>query len=175
VASPIAPGGCVVSTMLTAGDLVAAIGDIPDPEIPVLTLADLGVLRGVESASDGRLVVRITPTYSGCPAIDPIRREVERVLREIGPPGAEVRLELSPAWSTDWISEEGRRKLLEYGIAQPAHAAEPGCALLRTPLRCPRCGSEDTREVSLFGATPCQAQHACNSCLEPFDRFKTLR
>ncbi|HEY6399312.1 MAG TPA: 1,2-phenylacetyl-CoA epoxidase subunit PaaD, partial [Solirubrobacteraceae bacterium] len=108
-------------------------------------------------------------------ATDPIRREVERVLSELGPSGAEVRVELSPAWSTDWISPDGRRKLHEYGIAPPEAAAGRGCAMLSIPVRCPRCGSEDTREVSRFGATPCQAQHVCNSCLEPFDRFKTLR
>jgi ring-1,2-phenylacetyl-CoA epoxidase subunit PaaD len=161
--------------MLTVDQLAAAIGEIADPEIPVLTLADLGIVRGLETVEDGHLVVHITPTYSGCPAIDPIRREVERVAGELGPPGTEVRMELSPPWSTDWISAEGRRKLHAYGIAAPAPPAEGGCALLSMPVRCPRCGSEDTREVSQFGATPCQAQHVCNSCLEPFDRFKTLR
>lgn len=155
--------------------LAQAIGAIPDPEIPVLTVSDLGILRGIESAPDGHLVVSITPTYSGCPAIDPIRRDVERVVRELGPPGAEVRMQLSPAWTTDWMSEEGRRKLRTYGIAPPERASEAGCALLTIRVRCPRCGSQDTREVSRFGATPCQAQHVCNSCLEPFDRFKTLR
>ncbi len=176
MASPIAPGRQLVSaTMLTVDQLAATIGDIADPEIPVLTLSDLGILRGIDLAADGHLVVRITPTYSGCPAIDPIRREVERVVEELGPPDAEVRMELSPPWSTDWMSDDGRRKLLDYGIAPPDPAAEPGCALLSMPARCPRCESEDTREVSRFGSTPCQAQHVCNACLEPFDRFKTLR
>jgi ring-1,2-phenylacetyl-CoA epoxidase subunit PaaD len=171
VASAFAPGGELVSGAL----LAEAIGQIPDPEIPVLTVSDLGILRGIDTAPDGHVVVRITPTYSGCPAIDPIRREVERVVAALGPPDAEVRIELAPAWSTDWMSEEGRRKLLEYGIAPPDPAAEPGCALLSTPVRCPRCGSHDTRQISYFGATPCQAQHVCSACLEPFDRFKTLR
>ena len=176
MASPLAPGGELVSaTRLGAEELATLIGGIPDPEIPVLTLSDLGILRGIEQATDGHLVVSITPTYSGCTAIDPIRREVERVVRELGPPDAEVRMQLSPAWSTDWMTEEGRRKLRDYGIAPPDPAAEPGCVLLSTAARCPRCGSDDTREVSRFGATPCQAQHVCNSCLEPFDRFKTLR
>jgi ring-1,2-phenylacetyl-CoA epoxidase subunit PaaD len=176
VAPSIAPGRRLVSaTLLDVDQLAAAIGDIPDPEIPALTLADLGILRGLEIATDGHLVVRITPTYSGCPAIDPIRHEVERVVEELGLADAEVRMDLSPPWSTDWMSDDGRRKLLEYGIAPPDPAAQPGCALLSMPLRCPRCGSEDTREVSRFGATPCQAQHVCNSCREPFDRFKTLR
>jgi ring-1,2-phenylacetyl-CoA epoxidase subunit PaaD len=155
--------------------LAALIGEIPDPEIPVLTVADLGILRSVRITADGHLVVEITPTYSGCPAIDPIRTEVHRVLGEAGYPDAEVRLQLAPAWSTDWISEEGRRKLAQYGIAPPDAPAHGGCALLDRPVRCPRCGSTDTREISRFGATPCQAQHVCNGCLEPFDRFKTLR
>jgi ring-1,2-phenylacetyl-CoA epoxidase subunit PaaD len=152
------------------------VGEIPDPEIPVLTLEDLGILRGIETAEDGHAVVRITPTYSGCPAIDPIRRDVERVVREAGYDDAEVRMELAPAWTTDWMTSEGRRKLREYGIAPPSPPTHGGCALLDPgPVECPRCGSTDTREISRFGATPCQAQHVCNSCLEPFDRFKTLR
>jgi ring-1,2-phenylacetyl-CoA epoxidase subunit PaaD len=176
VASPIAPGGDVVSaTTLSVAGLAELIGSIPDPEIPVLTLEDLGILRGVETAADGHLVVKLTPTYSGCPAIDPILREVQHVVRESAAPGAEIRVELSPPWSTDWMSEEGRRKLHEYGIAPPEAPVMAGCALLAAPVHCPRCGSEDTREVSRFGATPCQAQHVCNNCLEPFDRFKTLR
>jgi ring-1,2-phenylacetyl-CoA epoxidase subunit PaaD len=165
----------VSTRKLNTSELATVLGDLPDPEIPVLTLSDLGILRGVEAAPDGHLVVNITPTYSGCPAIDPIRRDVERVVRELGPPDAEVRMQLSPAWSTDWMTEEGREKLRDYGIAPPDPAAGPGCALLALPVSCPQCGSEDTREVSRFGATPCQAQHVCNSCLEPFDRFKTLR
>ena len=176
MALPVPPGGELVSaTTLSTDELAILIGEIPDPEIPVLTLSDLGILRGIENAPDGHLVVSITPTYSGCPAIDPIRRDVERVVGELGPPDAEVRVQLSPAWSTDWMTEEGRRKLRDYGIAPPDPATGPGCALLSMPVRCPQCGSEDTREVSRFGATPCQAQHVCNSCLEPFDRFKTLR
>jgi ring-1,2-phenylacetyl-CoA epoxidase subunit PaaD len=177
MASSLALGSDLVSPAASLGALRALVGEIPDPEIPVLTLADLGILRGIDTARDGHAVVRITPTYSGCPAIDPIRREVERVVREAGYDDAEVRMELSPAWTTDWMSEAGRRKLREYGIAPPELAARhSGCALLTPgPVACPRCGSTDTREISRFGATPCQAQHVCNSCLEPFDRFKTLR
>jgi ring-1,2-phenylacetyl-CoA epoxidase subunit PaaD len=156
--------------------LRALVGEIPDPEIPVLTLDDLGILRGIDTVDDGHAVVRITPTYSGCPATDPIRHEVERVIRKAGYDDAEVRMELAPAWTTDWMSEEGRRKLREYGIAPPSPAPGSGCALVRPgPVACPRCGSTDTREVSRFGATPCQAHHVCRSCREPFDRFKTLR
>jgi ring-1,2-phenylacetyl-CoA epoxidase subunit PaaD len=166
----------VVSALASRCDeLRELLGKIPDPELPVLTLSDLGILRGVEEAPDGHLVVRVTPTYSGCPAFDPIRLEVERVVRELGAPDAEVRTQLSPPWSTDWMTEEGRRKLRDYGIAPPEPGSGPGCALLAQAVRCPRCRSSDTREVSRFGATPCQAQHVCNECLEPFDRFKTLR
>jgi ring-1,2-phenylacetyl-CoA epoxidase subunit PaaD len=146
-----------------------------DPEIPVLTLEDLGILRGVEAADDGRTIVKLTPTYSGCPAIDPIRDEVRRVLRESGHDHVEVRIVLAPAWTTDWITDEGRIKLHEYGIAPPQPiASHSSCALLSRPVRCTRCGSEHTREVSRFGATPCQAQHVCSSCLEPFGRFKAI-
>ncbi len=161
--------------MVTSIERVRALaGAVADPELPVLTLEDLGILRGVDAASDGHLVVTLTPTYSGCPAIDPIREEVQRVMREAGHDDVEVRTVLAPAWTTDWMSEAGRRKLLEYGIAPPDAAAHSPCAVLAGPVRCPRCRSDDTREVSRFGATPCQAQHVCNACLEPFDRFKTL-
>jgi ring-1,2-phenylacetyl-CoA epoxidase subunit PaaD len=152
------------------------VGAIPDPEIPVLTLEDLGILRGVDLHDDGHLVVRITPTYSGCPALAPIRQDVESTVQGAGYTNAEVRIEMSPAWTTDWITAEGRRKLREYGISPPEPSATAACELARLqPPACPRCGSCDTREISRFGATPCQAQHVCNSCLEPFDRFKTLR
>lgn len=172
MAAPLAPG----SDLVRLERLQVLVGRIPDPEIPVLTLDDLGILRGIDTAKDGHAIVRITPTYSGCPAIDPIRHEVERVVREAGYADAEVRMELAPAWTTDWMTEEGRRKLHEYGIAPPEPAAHAGCALVKPgPVACPRCGSTDTRQISRFGATPCQAQHVCNACLEPFDRFKTLR
>jgi ring-1,2-phenylacetyl-CoA epoxidase subunit PaaD len=153
-------------------DLVAAV---PDPEIPVLTLADLGILRAVEETGAGRLRVTLTPTYSGCPAIDPIRDEVQRVIAAAGHHDVEVRMVLAPAWTTDWISDEAREKLRAYGIAPPdPTSAHAPCVLLSRPVRCPRCRSEDTREVSAFGSTPCQSQHVCNGCLEPFDRFKSI-
>jgi ring-1,2-phenylacetyl-CoA epoxidase subunit PaaD len=172
VAVSLSPGGDVVSAAI---EIRALVGEVPDPELPILTLEDLGILRGVDFAEDGHIVVTLTPTYSGCPAIDPIREEVGRVVRDAGHNGVEVRTVLAPAWTTDWMSDAGRRKLHEYGIVAPERLAHPPCALLVLPVRCPRCGSDDTREVSRFGATPCQAQHVCNECLEPFDRFKTLR
>lgn len=151
---------------------------IPDPEVPVLTIADLGVLRGVEL--DGDIVrVHITPTYSGCPAMDTIRDDIILALTAAGFPRVEVRMVLSPAWTTDWMSEAGREKLAAYGIAPPTgHSTAGGRGTPRSPIRialsvrCPRCGSIDTREVSHFGSTSCKALYECRGCLEPFDHFK---
>lgn len=152
----------------------ALVADVPDPELPVLTLDDLGILRGVDVAEDGHVIVTLTPTYSGCPAIESIQQQVRRVVLDAGHADVEVRTVLAPAWTTAWMSDVGRRKLFEYGIAPPDRTMNPPCALVDLPVRCPRCRSDDTREVSRFGATPCQAQHVCNACLEPFDRFKPL-
>jgi len=146
------------------------LAGVPDPEIPVLTIGDLGILRGVEE-DGGRLTVTLTPTYSGCPAIDPIREAVAGRAAAAGFADVEVVLQLAPAWTTGWMSEEGRRKLREYGIAPPEDRAI-GCPLARVRVACPRCGSHGTRLVTRFGATPCQAQYTCASCLEPFDHFK---
>lgn len=161
-----------------AEEVRAAVAAVPDPEIPVLTIEDLGILRDV-AVEDDRVVVTITPTYSGCPAMDAIRADVVTVLRAHGVEDAEVRTVLSPAWTTDWMSEDGRRKLREYGIAPPAPGATAaggracGAAqVVQLGVCCPRCGSFDVRELSRFGATACQAQYACRSCLEPFDHFK---
>jgi ring-1,2-phenylacetyl-CoA epoxidase subunit PaaD len=179
MAAPLRAGGDVVID--TAADArVHAISDlvasVPDPEIPILTLEDLGILRSVHADNHGHVVITITPTYSGCPAIDPIRAEVERVVAAAGYDDVELRTVLAPAWTTDWISDEAREKLRRYGIAPPEPAGpDAACLLLAHAPRCSRCGSEDTREVSPFGSTPCQSQHVCNGCLEPFDRFKTLR
>ena len=144
-----------------------ALAEVTDPELPVLTIEDLGVLRGVTVDEDGRVEVTITPTYSGCPAMDVIRNDVERALARHGWEGAVVRTVLSPAWTTDWMSDEGRRKLSEFGIAPPGPVAVDF-------VRCPRCGSAETRVVSRFGSTPCKALRACRRCLEPFDHFKPL-
>lgn len=159
--------------MVTAAEARALVADVPDPEIPVLTIEDLGILRDVSVEGD-HVVVTITPTYSGCPAMDAIRSDIAARLREHGQEHAEVRTVLSPAWSTEWMSEDGRRKLREYGIAPPAHGAgSPAPAqVVALGVCCPRCGSFDVRELSRFGATACQAQYACQSCLEPFDHFK---
>lgn len=146
---------------------------VPDPEVPVLTIEDLGVLRAVEV--DGTSVhVDITPTYSGCPAMDTIRDDVILALTAAGFDEVEVRLVLSPAWTTDWMTEAGKTKLAAYGIAPPSDRAAVSTGPIRLSLsvRCPRCGSLDTREVSHFGSTSCKALFECRACLEPFDHFK---
>ena len=152
---------------------------VADPEIPVLTIEDLGILREVAVDDQGRVEVTITPTYSGCPAMDVIRDDVARTLREHGYGEVRVRTVLAPAWTTDWMSAEGRAKLAAYGIAPPGQRpAGPVPVRLTTrppePVPCPRCGATDTREVSRFGSTACQAHHTCRACLEPFDHFKPL-
>ncbi|MFB8189831.1 1,2-phenylacetyl-CoA epoxidase subunit PaaD [Microbacterium sp. NPDC055988] len=146
---------------------------VPDPEVPVLTIEDLGVLRAVEADGD-RVWVDITPTYSGCPAMDTIRDDVILALTAAGFDRVEVRLVLSPAWTTDWMSDAGKAKLAAYGIAPPSGRAAVSTGPIRLALsvRCPRCGSLDTREVSRFGSTSCKALFECRACLEPFDHFK---
>jgi ring-1,2-phenylacetyl-CoA epoxidase subunit PaaD len=156
---------------LTADRVREALVAVPDPEIPVLTIGDLGILRDVVVEA-GHIVVTITPTYSGCPAMDMIRDEIHKRLHAIGADDAEVRTVLSPAWTTDWMSDEGRRKLREYGISPPGRCSAAPAPLLQLGVCCPRCGSCDVRELSRFGATACQAQYVCQSCLEPFDHFK---
>lgn len=155
-----------------ARDIAAQVAD---PEIPVLTIADLGVLRDVRLDGE-RVVVDITPTYSGCPAMDAIRDDILLALTAAGFTDVQVRLVLSPAWTTDWMSDEGRRKLTEYGIAPPpgSAAAKQGPVRLRLAVRCPRCGSLDTAEISRFGSTSCKALYECRACLEPFDHFKSI-
>lgn len=168
----------------TAGTSVAEVrtlvAAVPDPEIPVLTIDDLGVLRDVAVDDSGRVTVTITPTYSGCPAMDAIAEDVRARLADAGHPDASVRLVLSPAWTTDWMSPAGRRKLLEYGIAPPSGRSPVGSAgtgaggvvPLTLSVRCPQCGSPDTSELSRFGSTACKALWRCDACREPFDRFK---
>ncbi|MFZ5870068.1 MAG: 1,2-phenylacetyl-CoA epoxidase subunit PaaD [Actinomycetota bacterium] len=154
-----------------AREIAAAV---PDPEVPVLTIGDLGVLRDVSLDDDGRVTVTITPTYSGCPAMDTIRVDVVRALRDNGFEHVDVRTVLSPAWTTDWMSEDGRRKLAEYGIAPPAPRRPTGPVAVALSVRCPRCGSPDTRELSRFGSTACKSLWQCRSCAEPFDHFKAI-
>lgn len=165
--------------MVTATvDARSVAESVVDPELPMLTLADLGVLRDVEVAPDGRVVVTITPTYSGCPALDVMRTDLYAALRRAGHADVEIRTELRPAWSSDWITEEGKRKLAAAGIAPPG-AAPSGPVLVnlgpsRTTVACPQCGSTDTTEISRFGATACKALRRCEACREPFEQFKEL-
>jgi ring-1,2-phenylacetyl-CoA epoxidase subunit PaaD len=145
---------------------------VPDPEIPVLTIEDLGVLRDVV-VDDGRAVVTITPTYSGCPAMDAIRDDIVLALTADGFAEVEVQLTLAPAWTTDWMTDAGTQKLHDYGVAPPTgRAAVSGPIRVQLAVKCPRCGSLDTREVARFGSTSCKALYECRACLEPFDHFK---
>ncbi|MGZ0712748.1 1,2-phenylacetyl-CoA epoxidase subunit PaaD (plasmid) [Coraliomargarita sp. W4R53] len=148
---------------------------ITDPEVPVLTIEDLGVLRAVAVDGD-RVTVTITPTYSGCPALETMRDDLILALTAAGYDRVEVRTTLSPAWSTDWMSDEGKRKLTQYGIAPPSgmSAVKQGPIRLKMAVKCPRCASLNTREVSRFGSTSCKALYECRACLEPFDYFKVL-
>lgn len=148
-------------------------GAVPDPEVPVLTIADLGVLRDVRVDDDGGVTVTITPTYSGCPAMDAIRADVVRSLREAGFDTVRVVTVLAPAWTTDWMSQDGKRKLAEYGIAPPGRQRGEA-VVVPLSVRCPRCGSFDTRELSRFGSTACKALWQCRACSEPFDHFKAI-
>lgn len=149
---------------------------VQDPEIPVLSIVDLGIVRHVEWRHDGHLHVGLTPTYSGCPATDVIRSSVERALTRGGFPDAIVDTVLSPPWSSDWLTEEGREKLRAFGIAPPAESVSSVRRLFGAPLvvACPRCSSRLTERVSEFGSTPCKAHYRCSTCLEPFDYFKCI-
>jgi ring-1,2-phenylacetyl-CoA epoxidase subunit PaaD len=145
-----------------------------DPEVPVLTIDDLGVLRDV-SVDAGGVTVTVTPTYSGCPAMEVIERDVEAAVRAAGFAQVTVRRVLSPPWTTDWMSDEGRRKLEAYGIAPPSgRTPAAGPVLVGLSVRCPQCGSPDTRELSRFGSTACKSLWRCNACREPFDHFKAI-
>jgi ring-1,2-phenylacetyl-CoA epoxidase subunit PaaD len=152
-----------------------ALSVIEDPEIPALTLTDLGIVRFVKAHADGMLDVGLSPTYSGCPATEYIRHLVDQALTAAEGVG-EFRIShvLSPAWSSDWISSEGRRKLLEYGIVPPPQAVASLRQVKAAPIACPRCGDFDTECMSQFGSTPCKALHRCRKCLEPFECFKCI-
>lgn len=166
-------------TTRTRPDAAAVVATVVDPELPMLTLADLGVVRGVE-ASDDTVTVTITPTYSGCPALDEMRADLRRALTEAGYRRVEVRTVLSPPWSTDHISAEGRRKLAEAGVAPPGQAPRrtgPIPLTLGPPstaVRCPKCGAPSTEELSRFGPTPCTELRRCPGCQEPFQHVKEL-
>lgn len=144
---------------------------VPDPELPVVTIADLGILRDVTEHDQGSVHVRITPTYSGCPAMETIREDLVSALTGAGFWHVDVEFVLAPAWTTDWMTEEGRRKLAAYGIAPPGPRAEVGLTL---SVKCPQCSSLRTRELSRFGSTSCKSLWVCTECREPFDHFKAI-
>ena len=150
---------------------------VPDPEIPVISVVDLGIvrnLRWVSLDSDEELVVAITPTYSGCPANTAIASDIEQALRQHGLGRVRIERQLMPPWTTDWMSERGREKLAEYGIAPPVGLAADGAPSVARQVACPQCHSARTSLVSRFGSTPCKAQFRCDDCLEPFEYFKCL-
>ena len=154
----------MVATAHKREQILAWLSEVADPEIPVLTITDLGIVRDVD-VSDG-VTVSLTPTYTGCPATEVIERSVVTALEEHGVRDVRIRRVLSPPWTTDWITEEGRNKLRVYGIAPPERRDRP--------VACPRCASTDTEKVSEFGSTACKSLHRCLDCLEPFDHFKEL-
>jgi ring-1,2-phenylacetyl-CoA epoxidase subunit PaaD len=150
----------VIDRVIDEAAVMAVLADIPDPEIPVLTIADLGIVRGFVQNPPR---VRISPTYTGCPATVAIENAIREALDKAGFDDVHIERVLFPPWTTDWITPRGRERLQAYGIAPPSDSAT---------AECPQCGSTDTLEVSRFGATPCKAQWRCNSCKEPFERFK---
>jgi ring-1,2-phenylacetyl-CoA epoxidase subunit PaaD len=154
-------------------EVVDVVSNVADPEIPVLTIADLGILRDVRVEA-GRVQVTITPTYSGCPAMEVIRRDIVDACARHGWHHVEVHAVLSPAWTTDWMSEAGKRKLRDYGIAPPEPRGTKRPVLVQLSVRCPHCGSPDTRELSRFGSTACKSLRVCTTCREPFDHFKAF-
>jgi len=162
--SAIRDPGANAQDLQTIREILAAI---PDPEIPAVSVLDLGIVRDVSAAR-----VTITPTYTGCPATHAIEQSIRQALDANGFAHVVIETALAPAWSTDWISDEGREKLRAYGIAPPPKGA--GAASLKNaqPAECPRCGSSNTEEISRFGSTPCKALWRCKACAEPFDRFK---
>jgi ring-1,2-phenylacetyl-CoA epoxidase subunit PaaD len=170
------PGSVTEGTTMPRARQVAA--SVLDPELPMVTIEDLGILRDVAEDDQGRVHVTITPTYSGCPAMETIRADIVSTLELAGYLHVDVEFALSPAWSTDDLTDEGRRKLAEAGIAPPGPvrtgAAGAGPTPLSLSVRCPQCGSLDTRESSRFGSTACKSLWVCRSCREPFDHFKAL-
>jgi len=156
-----------------AQQIWAWLDEVPDPEVPVVSVIDLGMVRDVRVDADG-IVVSVSPTYSGCPATEVIEESIVNHLRDKGVGSVSVARTLSPAWSTDWITAAGREKLLAYGIAPPASAASKRELLGKTTVACPRCRSEQTALVSEFGSTACKASYKCEKCLEPFEYFKCI-
>ena len=161
--------------MASLEDIKKVISDIPDPEIPVISIKELGVLRNIFFQEDSLKVV-ITPTYSGCPAMDRFQKDIVEKLELLKVKSYEIKMQFDPAWTTDWITEEAKKKLRDYGIAPPEHKTKDKNVLLGNKQRveCPRCKTKETELVSQFGSTACKAMYRCISCLEPFEYFKCL-
>lgn len=158
---------------LSREQILGWLGDVADPEIPVLTIADLGIVRDV--IIDDHVTVQLAPTYSGCPATEVIEQSVVEALHDKGVDSVRIERVLSPPWTTDWITKEGREKLREYGIAPPENTtSKRGMMHATRSIACPRCDSTDTAVVSEFGSTACKASYKCNDCLEPFEYFKCI-
>ncbi|MBY8888092.1 phenylacetate-CoA oxygenase subunit PaaJ [Streptomyces sp. PTM05] len=155
-------------------ELLRIAGDVPDPELPMLTLDELGVLRGLRVVAPGAVEVELTPTYTGCPAVGTMAADITDRLRERGMAEVSVRTVLSPPWTTDAISAEGRRKLAESGIAPPRPKEASGPVPVELSVRCPHCGSLETTLLNRFSSTACKSLRRCESCREPFDHFKEL-
>jgi len=151
------------------------LADVPDPEIPVLNVVELGIIRHVRVTDDGRVTVGVSPTYTGCPATEVISKSIEMRLALEGYRNPKVESVLSPPWTSDWLTDSARAKLEEYGIAPPAHSVGNPKHLFREPeVSCPRCASAQTQKLSEFASTPCKALYRCSSCLEPFEYFKCI-
>lgn len=156
-------------------DVWRILADVPDPEIPVLNVVELGIIRYVRTTDDERVAVGVSPTYTGCPATEVIADSIRSRLEAEGYREPKVESVLAPAWTSDWLTESARAKLKEYGIAPPAHAVNNLKHLWREPkVACPRCSSMQTTKVSEFASTPCKALYRCSNCLEPFEYFKCI-
>lgn len=163
----------MVAAAYSRDEILRWLGQVADPEVPVLSITDLGIVRDVEIGET--ITVSLSPTYSGCPATEVIEKSVVDALREHGVEHVEIRRVLSPPWTTDWISDAGREKLREYGIAPPAPGAGKRAILGGdVEVACPRCGATATERVSEFGSTACKASYRCRDCLEPFEYFKCI-
>lgn len=161
--------------MVTEQEIWNLLEGVFDPEVPILTVVDLGVVRSV-SVKNNSIHIIITPTYSGCPAMKVIEEDILSLLKEHGHENVSIELVLAPAWTTDWISEKGRQNLKEYGIAPPADEVDKSVLFAEPPvIQCPICDSKNTKMVSQFGSTACKAHYQCKDCLEPFDYFKCLK
>ena len=162
--------------MVARAELELRLSRVPDPEVPALSVLDLGIVRDIRPTAAG-CEIDLTPTYTGCPATERIERDVREALEElVGPGNVQLRTVLDPPWTTDWISEEGRRKLADYGIAPPPRRSSDKRSLLglHQPLACPKCRSTHTERISAFSSTACKALHRCLDCAEPFEAFKCI-